>query len=503
MTISIPSQAIFVSSTATDPVPTFNEALIHGTSSDCWVSPITKDLEVKEGDNVFIYTKDDTLYIPTYDENNADYNIGDLVFDESNCVIKRIVNKKTTKGQPSVPLEPEQYQNGHETSLYNWESWTKRYYAHPAGAAINHKVGNLWFTIGWYNCPNICNGGGWLWTTHDMRDQCGGQTFFQSCMVTTSRYKSSKDKRASKFYWGAPGQSKVPALKMRSMIHRNGYYYYRTWVNIPPEKTPKVDDTTTYTLAEVKSPGEIDGFVIHRQVNYKVPFDDKNYTKCIDEPDDGITKFIFDANKDFDTLALGRVIAESISLTITNPETGEILGTIDHYPIENDIGDNVTAQQAVTTVLYTVEPYPKRTRITLSLNGSRTEIGTIKLGMSIDAGFTNTKFDNWYKDFSPKEQDQWGNVYYKNGVRIYVYSGTVDMPTAYYDTINRIFMNIGGQEMIINGSDSLYNTPPNSLTIFQSSMMIGRITSFKQSTKQVGGIMDNIATYSFKIEESV
>lgn len=509
MTISIPYPAVFVSSDVTDSTMEFQD-LVHNkdNASTCWRTPITPNLEVRDGDWIYIYTGKDTLWIPKYDDTNSNYEIGQLVLDTSGtspnvCRIMRITNKKTTKGQPSVPLEPEEYTSGHETSLSNWESWTKRYYAHTAGAAINHKVGNLWFTIGWYNCPNICNGGGWLWTTHDLRDTCGSQTYFNSCMKTSSRFKSSTDIRADKFNWGAPGQTKVPALKMKSMIHRNGYYYYRTWVDIPPEKTPEVDDTTTYTLSEVTSPGEIDGFVKLRLVNQLAPFDDKNYTKAEWSPSNNKTNFTFDASKNFDTIAIGRVIADSISILIKNPDTGVILGTISDYPIDNSIGDNITVEQAVTVVLYTVEPYPKRTRISVTFNGSKMEVGTLKVGMSIDAGFTNTKFDNWYKDFSPKEQDQWGNITYKNGVRVYMYSGTVDMPTSYYDTISRIFMNIGAQEMIINGSDSFYNTPPNSLTIFQSSMMIGRITSFKQSTKTVGGLMDNIATYSFQIEESV
>ena len=499
MTISIPSQAVFISSTASDTTPTFEEALIHGTSPDCWRSPITKNMEIREGDNIYIYVKDEMIYIPDFDS-SQEYDIGQLVF--SGCKIYRIANKLTIKGQPSVPLEPEQY-SSHETELSDWESWTKRYYAHIAGEPINHHIGNFWYTISWYDCPNKCNGGGWLWTVHDQRDVCNNQSYFDSCMVETAKYDPSKDIKADKVSWGAPGQAKAPALKMKSMIHRAGYYYYRTWVDIEPEATPEVDDSNHYTLSEVKSPGEIDGFVKYRIVCEQAPFDNKNYTKCVDTPSSGVTKFIFESNRDFDTLALGRVIAESVSVTITNPDTGEILSTIDHYPIDNSIGKDDVFEQAVTVVLYTVGVLPKKTRITLSLNGSKTEIGTIKLGLSIDAGFTNTKFDNTYKDFSPKEQDQWGNITYKNGVRVFVYTGTVDMPTSYYDTINRLFMNIGAQEMIINGSDSLFNTPPNSLTIFQSSMLIGRITSFKQSTKQVGGIMDNIATYSFSIEESV
>lgn len=118
-------------------------------------------------------------------------------------------------------------------------------------------------------------------------------------------------------------------------------------------------------------------------------------------------------------------------------------------------------------------------------------------------GFTNTLFENGYKDFSPKEQDQWGNIVYKNGVRVFTHKGTVDMPTKEYDRINRAFMYVGGQEMIINSSDSINNTPPNSLTIFQSTMMIGRFKEFSQKTKNIGDIMDTTATYSFAIEESV
>jgi len=116
---------------------------------------------------------------------------------------------------------------------------------------------------------------------------------------------------------------------------------------------------------------------------------------------------------------------------------------------------------------------------------------------------TNLTFKNAYKDYSPTETDSWGNVTYKDGVRVNVHSGTVDVPLVGYDQLNRLMLKIGGRKIIANSSDSKQNQAPDGHSIFQSTMLIGRFTSFSMTTKVKNKRMEDMGVYSFVLTEQV
>jgi len=130
-------------------------------------------------------------------------------------------------------------------------------------------------------------------------------------------------------------------------------------------------------------------------------------------------------------------------------------------------------------------------------------IGGIFLGQSVDAGFTNLVFTNKFKDYSPYEKDQWGNILYVKGVKTNIYAGIVDIEITDYDMINRLMSSIGGQTVILNGSDSKDNLEVDSRNFFSSTMLVGRIKNFALKTKLDNKLMHQMASYSFEIEEDI
>ena len=205
---------------------------------------------------------------------------------------------------------------------------------------------------------------------------------------------------------------------------------------------------------------------------------------------------------EFDTIALGHCIGDSVKVTIVAPNKHTVV--LD-YTIDNSVSANSDMMQYPTTpVLYTPTPMPTGSTVRVQIRGKTTGIGTIMAGMSLSAGFTNLVFQNKFIDFSPYEKDQWGNVMYIDGVRVSEHSGTVDLPITDYDRMNRVMLSIGKQTIILNGSDDKSNREPNAdLNIFSATMMIGRLKTFTMTTVLDKNEMSEMARYNFTIEEIV
>jgi hypothetical protein len=140
----------------------------------------------------------------------------------------------------------------------------------------------------------------------------------------------------------------------------------------------------------------------------------------------------------------------------------------------------------------------------ITIKGSEIKLGGIFVGMSVNAGFTNLVFQNKYKDYSPYEKDNWGNVTYIEGVKTNIHSGTVDIPIRHYDMMNRLMVSLGKGLVMLNGSDNLSNRPPdNNRNIFASTMVVGRIRNFQLKTNLDNKHMGEMATYTFEIEEEI
>ncbi len=196
------------------------------------------------------------------------------------------------------------------------------------------------------------------------------------------------------------------------------------------------------------------------------------------------------------------VIADTIDIRVSD-EAGTALFELNNYPVDNSVAPNRDEQYPATVVLYFDKTYPPGSVITIWLHSSVVTVGEIIGASKLDAGFTKVNFKNTFKDFSPKEQDQWGNWYYKPGARVKVHTGSVEYPIMSYDQLNRLMLMIGGQKVVINSSDSTENQVPDGRNVFEATMMIARFTKFELASADQKKRINEIGTYNFSIEELV
>ena len=263
-------------------------------------------------------------------------------------------------------------------------------------------------------------------------------------------------------------------------------------------------ETTTpeYTFTAISSITEVDGFVKIRPTLDNAPFDHKHYSTATKTTS---VTYTFLCTEDFNTLALGNVIGNTVNVTFKN-SSGTTVGTpISGYEIDNSRDeDDVLEGVGATVILYAdVALIGKGGSITFTVYGEHVSLGTIICGLNVDAGFTNLVFSNKFVDYSPYEKDNWGNITYIDGVRVQVHTGTVSILVSKYDMINRLITSIGGKTIILNGSDTLDNTEPNNSSTFSSTMIIGRWKVSEIKTKLKDDRMAQMANYGFTIEEQV
>ncbi len=473
---------------------------------------ITKGMKIRTyaGGNVYEYSISKNIYVVPFNPTGLHSHAkGDIVVKNGSHHL--IVKRNYVAAGASTPArkwakQPEEYANL-ETDLSKIDTWTGRYFRYPtapAGRHINSTANGKTYTLFW-STKNNCNGH--FWKVRDNIGYCGCHSTSEQCIQKnhSRSFTAAKDIRAIVKNWGTTCGQSLSTIFMRSMVERGNYMYFRTHKKVAVEyhttaAIPGTAATINYETRRIYSPKEIDGFRYEGKTNCFAAFDNKNYTKGIFEPARHFVDLGFVVSDPIDTIAIGRVYAESVTVTARD-ESNKVIFEVRNYPIHNDIADTDIGQDS-NVIIYSDVVLPPNTEVEIRLRSSWVSVGRILAGRKMNLGFSNTKFTNGFKDFSPREQDQWGNIEYRNGIRVYLYSGTVDLPLKDYDALNRAFMHIGGREMIINGSDTYENTPPDSIEVFQSTMFIGRFTSFKPSTKNIGGIMDTIANYSFSCEES-
>ncbi len=494
MTIGLPFNLAFMSSNVTDPVPTIEDLLI-----TCQAPIFSDGLEVRDGE--WIYEYHGVEFTPKtwnrQDEIAGVYQLDEIIL--KGCDLIKVTGKKGTGiTEHRRPKEPEYYSN-HDISM-KWQDWDRRYVKLPRetlGAWLakmycdkNKKYMMLW----------SASGDTYAWYIADTR---GGSQRWN--IPWTGKYDSSNDKKAQKISWGAPGKSRTPAIKVTSMVVRKGYFFLRTWVDAPIEyATYTVNDPIVYMYGDVGSPADIDGFRPKRQAQAYNPFDGKNYTKTeFDTVEtEGFARWDVVATEDIDSVALGHVICDTVNFRVSN-EDGDALFELNNYPIDNTLAKNSTETYEDTVVLYTDKTYPAGSVITFWLYAAVVTVGELIGASRLDSGFTKLNFKNSFKDFSPKEQDQWGNWYYRDGVRVHVHSGSVEYPVVSYDQLNRLMILIGGQKVVINSSDSTENEVPDGRKVFAATMLIARFTKFDLATTEKNKRIGETATYSFSVEELV
>lgn len=212
------------------------------------------------------------------------------------------------------------------------------------------------------------------------------------------------------------------------------------------------------------------------------------------------------SNGKFDTVAFGGLIGEFLNVEFLDVD-GNVVYTIVDREINNQI--DILGRhpyKPTTEVLYCPVDIERggKVKITIRNSDEEVEVGTILTGLSVQAGFTNLLFQNKFKDFSPTEQDQWGNVSYIEGTKVNIHTGTVDAPIQAYDFMNRMMLAIGGKIVIVNGSGERHNDKPDAFKgHFYATMMIGRMKNFALTTTLDKKRLGEVAKYKIEIEEIV
>ncbi len=499
MTIGIPSIFSYQSSNITDHAPTLDILM-----ENCEPPVFDKGLEVREGEWVYEY-RGNVNFIPKIwsanEEAKGTYNMDEIIIKD--CVMVKVTGKKGPKiVMHERPKEPEDYKK-HDTSL-DPNEWQHRYLKVSARQKSNWLErtwthGNRQYVIQWNEQISK-----YQWVARDNRGIDKSSSVANNIEVT-AKYTSGVDEMASVIKWGLHGQPKEDTVRVRSMVERKDYFYLRTDINAKLEyNTWTGSSSYKYAYGEVKSPIDIDGFVKKRRTNAHCVLDGKNYTQTLFDTTftDGKATWVLLATSPFDSIAFGHVITDTIDFVVTDQDA-KILFEINNYAVDNTVVPDREEEYRATVVLYTDETMPAGSIITITLKNPIVSIGEIMPASKLDAGFTKMTFKNKFKDFSPKEQDQWGSWFYRDGLRVTLHSGVVDFPLVSYDRLNRLMLLIGGQRVIINSSDSIKNELPDGINIFEATMLIARFVSFELSTKEDKKRMGDIASYSFSIEELV
>ena len=241
------------------------------------------------------------------------------------------------------------------------------------------------------------------------------------------------------------------------------------------------------------------------------PFDSKNYTKIVTNNE--ITFKLNVPDGAFNTIAFTGLLCDELSVETREGSAGTGPQNLALHGYQPDGSRDVNKRLPpvpTTAIIYNDLPNggttdtPVGGEIIITIKGKNIELGGIFVGLSVNSGFTNLSFQNKFKDYSPYEKDQWGNVMYVEGVKTNIHSGTVDVPIRHYDMMNRLMTSLGQGLVILNGSDNLSNRPPdNNRNIFASTMVVGRIRDFQLRTNLDNKHMGEMATYSFTIEEEI
>ena len=503
MTISLPIPLAFQSSTVVDETPTLKEIQI-----GCNKPVIGHGFEVQQDTWIYEYAPADDLVIPDWEQSVAskgEYKIGDIVWKD--CKLQ-IVTAKSGEKWIGKPLEPEEqgFDTNFDPTQWKHRYWRTKAFAKNQWCANKFSYLNKLYYLQWNACDRNCLS--WQWVvkcTIPKAVMCN--EYKKSCLKEniSTKFEAGKDVRADFIDWRCTtAVQEEMTIIFNSMIERGGYFYFRTHLDIAVKRTPMPTGAGFhYTTREILSPEEIDGFKQRRKAKAHAPFDGKNYTRTnVNTGKSGFASWTMLANGQFDSVALGHIVADKVNIKFADTNGNET-GAITNYLIDNTTGYDTDVEHFSTIVLYTDGMMPSETVVTIEIWGGSIDIGEIMIGESVDTGFTNLAFKNQYKDFSPKFQDQWGNIEYRDGVKVNIHSGTVDVPMVGYDQLNRLMLKLGARKLMINSSDSRQNQAPDGHTVFQATMMIGRFTAFSMNTKVKNKRMEDMGVYTFAIEEQV
>ena len=282
-----------------------------------------------------------------------------------------------------------------------------------------------------------------------------------------------------------------------TIIRRGNDLYVRT----NTDDSAETETTTSAKYAELETLEQANGWgwTYDRPSNNFAPLDGKKYT-YVSTPND--VTYTVSSAETFDTIAINGLIAREVTFIFT-PDSGAPIDPVTIIPNSNMDIDSRLPPAPTTVICYIPIDITGSVQINFKTLEGSVRIGGIALGQSVNAGFTNLTFTNKFKDYSPYEKDQWGNILYIEGVKTNIYTGTVDVELTSYDMINRLMSYIGGNVVILNGSDTKDNSPVDNLHFFASTMLVGRIRNFALKTRLDNKKLAQMATYNFEIEEQV
>ena len=487
------------------------------------IAPIFGEgLLLQDGTTVFEYTEPDDFKPQIWkqtDETAGHYKMGDILWKDCKLIkVTAVAADSTFK-----PKEPEQY--GQYDTGMDHEQWRNRY------VRVSAKTGGGWLSKQWtvngrlyymfwedrgdVNSWSGCNKGGtrggWRWSAKDLRSKGERNVtmYLRNCLKKnfSKKFEVGKDVKATIVKWkGGKSPTVEETVQFQSVIQRGGYFYFRTHLNKPIEYVGKSGATSKYGYSDVKSPMDIYGFRDKRLVAGYSPFDGKNYTETTIQPESlgGYAKWTLLSSGEFDGIAFGHCVAEYINITFKDFATGKPLEEVNGFIVDNNIDFANPNQEYFSTFgIYATKRLPSETIIEIEMYGEEVIIGEILAIDTLDTGFTKATFKNKFRDFSPKEQDQWGNMLYREGVRVNLHAGTVEFPIMRYDQLNRLMLLVAGSKVFIDGSDAKGNERPDGHDIFEATQMIGRFTQFDLSATEKNKHIGDRGSYNFSFEEIV
>ncbi len=445
---------------------------------------------------VFMWTQP-ALTVPDYDAGaDGSYVRGDLTYDA--LVADKMAVCVGIAGEV-VQEQPNEYSN---TSVQlNLGSMSGRYacvhYSSPGNAA-EYAEPNFEFSNGdaFYRVYRDFNSSTHWKFTIRWKEGSEDKAFTTECYVYDYIHDGLPEPQAF-----VVGDDPDTDWVGKSFFVDNNRLWMRTDKSINADKVSGV----TSTWADMWWLDNINGFTFYRATNNFRQYDGKAYT-VFESPITSIGFRVDNVDAPFDVLALTGVTGHEVN-AIFRDSSGSTLDDVT-VAIDSSIDSTGDAIGGTTTVIiYSDTVVPPGGYVFFSIKNNTGDIlrlSDVTIGKSIEAGFTNLSFNNKTIDFSPREQDQWGNiVYVDSNVRSDVFSGSVDVKIEDYDKVNRLFKVLAGHKMIFDGSDSSNNIAANGSTNFAATKVVGRMKDVQMSTVVEDQQFSPVANYTFTIEGSV
>lgn len=240
-------------------------------------------------------------------------------------------------------------------------------------------------------------------------------------------------------------------------------------------------------------------------VNYapSAVMDGKNYTYNFAKVE---AQYMLAVPAAYDCVALTGLVCATVSVDFYDNQHNLVNSIIDR-PVDNTTDvRQATPEKPTTLVLYNpgvlIPTLVDGGFVKVTVKGSKTFVGGIHVGVSVDMGLTDFAFSTKFIDLSPTET-LFGVVSYVEGLKVREYTGTFSFWTTAFDTHDKLLTALGGSTLIVNGSDTTDNLTPDSQDRFTATMMVGRVSSLGLNTVKQDDVLGEFAQAKFTIREQV